>query len=184
MRGHLYLPPHVIRRMRRRADRRSAVSRHHSTRTGGRRTAPSAPLASRPVCGHRIRQRVVGTSGSHWLHQPRKGIRDVPLGQTVRRGKIHSGDTAHAQDSAGARVRFPGVGQPMDFERPARRRRRPRQDQTQNPRLNGKVERSHRIDSQELYRLLQAKSSTTPTCSPRNCKSGRTTTTTIAPTAR
>ena len=49
MRGHLYLPPHVIRRMRRRADRRSAVSRHHSTRTGGRRTARSAPLASRPL---------------------------------------------------------------------------------------------------------------------------------------
>jgi hypothetical protein len=51
------------------------------------------------------------------------------------------------------------------------------------PRLNGKVERSHRIDAEEFYRLLDgtviddAKSSIT------NSANGRTTTTTIAPTA-
>jgi hypothetical protein len=43
---------------------------------------------------------------------------------------------------------------------------------------------SHRIDSEEFYRLSsKAKSSTTPTCSPAAYKSGRTTTTTTGATA-
>ena len=33
------------------------------------------------------------------------------------------------------------------------------------PRLNGKVERSHRIDAEEFYRMLEGSSSTTRSCS-------------------
>jgi transposase InsO family protein len=51
------------------------------------------------------------------------------------------------------------------------------------PRLNGKTERSHRIDAEECYALLDAWSSTAPKSSTTNSESGRTTTTTIAPTA-
>ena len=50
------------------------------------------------------------------------------------------------------------------------------------PRLNGKVERSHRIDAEEFYRLLEGRSSTTPTSSTTSFRNGRTTTTTIDPT--
>src|SRR5688572_14353868 len=52
------------------------------------------------------------------------------------------------------------------------------------PRLNGKVERSHRVDDEEFYQLLdRAASATTFTCSTRSCGSGRITTITIARTA-
>jgi hypothetical protein len=45
------------------------------------------------------------------------------------------------------------------------------------PRLNGKVERSHRVDDQEFYQLLDRPASpTTSTCSITSCASGRTTT--------
>jgi transposase InsO family protein len=47
------------------------------------------------------------------------------------------------------------------------------------PRLNGKVERSHRIDSEEFYRLLEDRSSTTSTSSTTASSNGKTTTTTI-----
>ena len=57
--------------------------------------------------------------------------------------------------------------------------------QPRTPRLNGKVERSHRVDDQEFYQLLdRAASPTTSTSSTRSSASGRTTTTTIVPTAR
>jgi transposase InsO family protein len=51
------------------------------------------------------------------------------------------------------------------------------------PRLNGKVERSHRIDSEEFYRLLHGQVIDDTRLSPKSCKSGRTTTTTTALTA-
>jgi transposase InsO family protein len=50
------------------------------------------------------------------------------------------------------------------------------------PRLNGKVERSHRVDDQEFYQLLDTVSATTSISSTRSCASGRTTTTTTDPT--
>ena len=40
------------------------------------------------------------------------------------------------------------------------------------PRLNGKVERSHRIDSEEFYAMLDGPSSTTPKSSTTNSESG------------
>ena len=53
------------------------------------------------------------------------------------------------------------------------------------PHLNGKVERSHRVDDQEFYQLLDRTASpTTFTCSTRSCASGRTTTITTGPTGR
>ena len=51
------------------------------------------------------------------------------------------------------------------------------------PRLNGKVERSHRIDSEEFYRLLEGQVIDDARLFNDDSKSGRTTTTTIAPTA-
>jgi hypothetical protein len=51
------------------------------------------------------------------------------------------------------------------------------------PRLNGKVERSHRIDAEEFYRMLEGWWSTTSRCSTTSCASGRTSTTTTDPTA-
>jgi transposase InsO family protein len=51
------------------------------------------------------------------------------------------------------------------------------------PRLNGKVERSHRIDAEEFYRLLEGVVIEQPTSSTTSSRSGRTTTTTIDPTA-
>jgi transposase InsO family protein len=52
------------------------------------------------------------------------------------------------------------------------------------PRLNGKVERSHRIDNQEFYQLLDKTASPTiSTSSTRSFANGRTTTTTTGPTA-
>ncbi len=50
------------------------------------------------------------------------------------------------------------------------------------PHLNGKVERSHRIDDQEFYQLLDTDA--TLSCSTRNCASVRTTTIAIGRTAR
>ena len=53
------------------------------------------------------------------------------------------------------------------------------------PHLNGKVERSHRVDDQEsTSSSTRTASATTSICSTRNCESGRTTTITIARTAR
>ena len=49
------------------------------------------------------------------------------------------------------RVQVRGVV-PLASTRPGRR---PRPHQTPNPRLNAMVERSHRIDSEEFYRLLE-----------------------------
>ena len=51
------------------------------------------------------------------------------------------------------------------------------------PRLNGKVERSHRIDAEEFHRLLDGAIIDDPRSSTTSSKSGRTTTTTIGPTA-
>ena len=53
-----------------------------------------------------------------------------------------------------------------------------------SPHLNGKVERSHRVDDQEFYQLLdQDGVSDDITCSTTNCVKGRTTTTIIGRTA-
>jgi transposase InsO family protein len=49
------------------------------------------------------------------------------------------------------------------------------------PRLNGKVERSHRIDQEEFYRMLEGSWSTTPSCSTTDCRSGRASTTSTDP---
>jgi transposase len=51
------------------------------------------------------------------------------------------------------------------------------------PRLNGRVERSHRIDAEEFYGSSTERSSTTPTSSTTSSANGRTTTTTTDPTA-
>lgn len=51
------------------------------------------------------------------------------------------------------------------------------------PRLNGKVERSHRIDARSSTGCSTGSSSTTPTCSTTSSGSGRTTTTTTDSTA-
>ena len=51
------------------------------------------------------------------------------------------------------------------------------------PRLNGKVERSHRIDAEEFYRLLDGVVEDDTGLLTRNSGSGRTTTTTTGPTA-
>jgi hypothetical protein len=51
------------------------------------------------------------------------------------------------------------------------------------PRLNGKAERSHRIDAEEFYRPSTASCSTTASCSPTNSRNARTTTTSIGPAA-
>ncbi|MFS7879354.1 hypothetical protein ACEYXF_39330, partial [Streptomyces asiaticus] len=51
------------------------------------------------------------------------------------------------------------------------------------PRLNGKVERSHRIDPEEFYRLLDGVVIDDAEVFKTSCASGRTATTTIAPTA-
>jgi transposase InsO family protein len=50
------------------------------------------------------------------------------------------------------------------------------------PHLNGKVERSHRIDDQEFYQLLDKDGITDDTSSTRSCASGRTTTITTGRT--
>jgi hypothetical protein len=53
------------------------------------------------------------------------------------------------------------------------------------PHLNGKVERSHRVDDQEFYLTSRRRASaTTSICSTRSCGSGRTTTITTAHTGR
>ena len=51
------------------------------------------------------------------------------------------------------------------------------------PRLNGKVERSHRIDAEEFYALLDGEVIDDAKVFNNKLRSGRTTTTTIAPTA-
>jgi transposase InsO family protein len=51
------------------------------------------------------------------------------------------------------------------------------------PRLNGKVERSHRIDAESSTGCSTASSSTTPSCSTTSSRSGRTPATTIGLTA-
>jgi hypothetical protein len=54
---------------------------------------------------------------------------------------------------------------------------------SRTPRLNGKVERSHRIDAEEFYRLLDGVVIDDAQVFNDSSKSGRTSTTSIAPTA-
>jgi hypothetical protein len=49
--------------------------------------------------------------------------------------------------------------------------------------LNGKAERSHCIDAEEFYRLLDGQSSTTPKSSTTNSRNGRPSTTSTVPSA-
>ena len=51
------------------------------------------------------------------------------------------------------------------------------------PLLNGKAERSHCIDAEEFYRLLDGQSSTTPKSSTTNSRNGRPSTTSTVPSA-
>ncbi len=51
------------------------------------------------------------------------------------------------------------------------------------PRLNGKVERAHRIDAKEFHQISTANSSRTPTYSTNASNNGRTTTTSTDHTA-
>jgi hypothetical protein len=51
------------------------------------------------------------------------------------------------------------------------------------PRLNGKLERSHRIDAEEFYRMLDSVVIATPSYSTPSSKNGSTSTTSSAPTA-